>query len=85
MINSQTDKEFFEKIYVQHKSQMLWVANQVLQNVDEAEDAVHTVFVAIANNIEHIQGRSESEIQNYVVKAAKNSALNMRKRRTMGT
>lgn len=85
MINSQTDRELFEKIYVQHKSQMLWVANQVLQNVDEAEDAVHTVFMAVANSIDHIRGRSETDIQNYMLKAAKNSALNMRKRRTMGT
>lgn len=85
MINSQTDRELFEKIYVQHKSQMLWVANQVLQNVDEAEDAVHTVFMAVANSIDHIRGGSETDIQNYMLKAAKNSALNMRKRRTMGT
>ena len=79
MIHTQTDKELFEKIYVQHKSKMVWVASQVLQTSEEAEDAVHTAFVAIANNFAYIRDRSEMDIQNYALKAAKNAALNMRK------
>ena len=85
MIHTQTDKELFEKIYMQQKSKMVWIATQVLQNAEEAEDAVHTAFVTIANNFAYIRDRSEMDIQNYALKAAKNAALNMRRTETMGS
>ena len=80
LIETEEDRQLFTLIYEAHKKQMQYVANDVLHKWDLAEDAVHTAFVGIANNISSVRGRSKEDIRNYVLKAAKNTALNMRRK-----
>lgn len=84
LIDDEDDKKLFEEIYESYRKQMLAVAISILKNNEDAEDAVHDVFYRIAakhikviRKIENIDGR-----RNYLLKAVKNTALNMLKKKS---
>ena len=67
----------FEEIYHTYRKRMFYVANTVLQDTHEAEDAVQDAFIGIARNISTVRKIREAEdLGNYVLRAAKNAALN---------
>lgn len=80
LIETEEDRQLFTLIYEAHKKQMQYVANDVLHKWDLTEDAVHTAFVGIANNMDSIRGRSKEDVKNYVLKAAKHAAINILKK-----
>lgn len=82
-IDSQEDSDFFIEIYEHHKKQMLWVANQILQNKEDSEDAVHNAFIGIANNLSHLKKHSAADIKNYALKSAKNAAKNIKHKESL--
>jgi RNA polymerase sigma-70 factor (ECF subfamily) len=55
MIESAEDQSKFEAIYKEYKGLMYHVAYARLQHKQDAEDAVHHVFVKIAENIKMIE------------------------------
>ena len=55
MIETDEDKSKFETIYETYRGLMYHVAFQRMQNVQDAEDVVHHVFVKIAENIKKIE------------------------------
>ena len=83
LIETEEDRQLFTGIYEAHKKQMQWVAYHILHNRDLAEDAVHTAFVGLVNNMNSVRGRSGEDVKNYVLKAAKHAAINMLKKETM--
>ena len=54
MIDAPEDKHKFEILYMKYRGLMFYIANQILTNKQDAEDAVHTAFVSIAENIQKI-------------------------------
>ena len=48
MIENPEDQSLFEQIYYKYYKQMFKVAFSILGNKEDAEDAVHDVFVKIA-------------------------------------
>ncbi len=51
IIDEPGDRQKFEYLYRTYKGLMFYVANQILHNIEDAEDAVHEAFIAIAQNI----------------------------------
>ena len=73
----------FEEIYKGYYKQMLYVANRILENNTDAEDAVQDALLRIGRNIAFLRNREDWAIRGYVLTVAKNSALNvLRKRNT---
>lgn len=79
------DKQLFEQIFYTYRKQMLVIANSVLHNNTDAEDAVHDVFLKIATKYMSVVKSIESDIdlRNYLLKATKNTALNILKKKSM--
>lgn len=75
------EKITFEKIYYNYRKQMIYVALSILENNNDAEDAVHTVFCKIAEKhmktVKNIN--NEQDLRSYLLKAVKNTALNMKR------
>lgn len=44
LLDTQTEKEKFERLYYQYKKLMYWIANHILGDSYLAEDAVHEAF-----------------------------------------
>ena len=75
MIESPEDQSKFEKIYLEYKGLMYYVAYKILNNAQDAEDAVHNAFIKIAENINNIDEAVCPKTQNYVVTIVENKAI----------
>lgn len=77
VIDSPEDQSKFEKIYLTYKGLMYHVAYKILNNEHDAEDAVHSAFIKIAENIEKISDAVCPKTQNYVVTIVENKAIDI--------
>ena len=75
------DHSLFEDIYKGYYKQMLYVANKILENPADAEDAVQDALLRIARNISSLRCQETWAIRGYVLTVAKNSALNILRKR----
>lgn len=77
MIESPEDQSKFEKVYLTYKGLMYHVAYKILNNEQDAEDAVHSAFVKIAENIGKIGDAVCPKTQSYVVTIVENKAIDL--------
>lgn len=54
MLENEGDREKFEAMYWAYRGLLFHVSNRILQNVQDAEDAVQQTFLKIAENIETV-------------------------------
>lgn len=76
-IDSHEDKTKFEKVYLTYRGLMYHVAYKILNNEQDAEDAVHNAFVKIAENIEKIGDPVCPKTRSYVVTIVENKAIDI--------
>lgn len=76
VIDDAEDMLRFERIYNGYRKQMFYVANGILHDEYEAEDAVQNALLGIARNIKALPECDDELIKAYVLTAAKNAALN---------
>jgi len=67
----------FEAIYLEYRDIMYAVAYDVLHNAHDAEDAVHSAFEKIAENIHKIGEVNCPKTQGYIVTIAENKAIDI--------
>lgn len=81
LIETEEDRQLFEKIYYSHRKQMLTLAVSIIENEDDSEDLVHDVFCTVAEkHLNMLQSiKNEQDLKNYLLKATKNRALNMKR------
>ncbi len=77
MLNTQEDRDKFEVLYRKYEQKMYAVAFSILQNQQDAEDAVYESFQSIINNIEKIDDPECCKTCNYIVTIVKNTAITM--------
>ena len=81
MIETADDKEKFEQIYLTYRKLMLYVANKILKNEQDAEDAVHEAFLAIIKSLEKISQVKCLKTQAYVVIIVERKAIDIIRKR----
>lgn len=74
-IDKESDREKFEKIYLQYRKYMFVIANEILKNKENAEDAVQDAFVLIIRNLDKIDDIYAKTTANYIKVITKNRAL----------
>ena len=77
MMDSTEDQSKFEKIYYEYKGLMYYVANAILHNEHDSEDAVHLAFVKIAENIDKITEVVCPKTKSYIVTIVENKAIDL--------
>ena len=74
-LDDENDKKLFEEIFYAYRKQMVTLALSILNNENDAEDAVHNVFLRIAqknwNTVRTIENKTD--LRNYLLKATKNA------------
>ena len=80
MIDSSEDRSKFEQIYIEYRELMFYVANRILDNDQDAEDAVHEAFVKVAENIQKNGEPKCPKTKGYVVTIVENKAINLYRR-----
>ena len=80
-LDDDDDKKYFEIVYYSYRKQMFTMAASILKNELDAEDAVSKVFLHIAQkNWKTVREiHNKVDLRNYLLKAIKNTALNMLK------
>lgn len=76
-IEAPRDKSKFEQVYHHWRGLMYHVAFRVLNNEQDAEDAVQQAFEAIAKNISKISDPLCSKTRAYVVTIVENKAIDL--------
>lgn len=77
VIDDAADLRKFERIYYLYRDQMFFVANKILNDEHEAEDAVQNALLGIARNIRSLPDDDKRLVRAYTLTAAKNAALNL--------
>ena len=80
LIDEESDRELFEKIYDNYQKQMFYVIYKKIQDRQYAEDALQNLFIRIATNITKLRTLNEEETQYYLYTCAKNAAIDMNKK-----
>lgn len=71
------EKIQFEEIYIKYRQMMYAIAYRILNNSEDAEDAVHQSFLAVADHFKKIQQILCQELKAYLVIVSKNKAINI--------
>ena len=77
MIDDPKDKSKFEQLYHRYRGLMFHVANKILNNTADAEDAVGEAFIAIAKNIQKISDIHAHKTRAYVVIIVERKAIDI--------
>lgn len=81
MIDSPADQTKFERLYYEYRGLMFYIANQILHNKHDAEDAVHNAFVSIAENMKKIGEPVCPKTKGYVVIIVESKAIDIYRNR----
>lgn len=76
-IETPEDQSKFEWIYERYLGLMYYVADKILHNRQDAEDAVQQAFVSIAENIKTISDPKSSKTRSYVVLIVENKSIDI--------
>lgn len=84
MLDTPEEKVRFEQIYQRYRSLMYHVADSVLHNCQDAEDAVHNAFLRIIKHFSKFRNTPSEDLAPQVVVITRNEAISiLRKKRDM--
>jgi len=77
MLETSEEKVRFEELVHTYKNLMFYVANQILNNEHDAEDAVQQAFFAILTNFEKISEVKCPQTRSFVVTVVERKAIDL--------
>lgn len=77
MIETPEDRDKFERIYLKYSKLMFHVANRILNNPHDAEDAVQQAFVSIIRNLNNFSEVDCHKTRSCVVLITERKAIDM--------
>lgn len=77
MIESDEDKSKFEQIYIHYRGLMFFVANNILHNCEDSEDAVHQAFISIIENLNKLLQPDDPKTRSFCVIVTERKAIDL--------
>ncbi len=77
LANSEEDRTKLEQIYIKYKNLMYYIANDILHNTHESEDAVQSSIIKIANYIEKIDDINCNKTKSLIVTIVKSTSIDI--------
>ena len=77
MLDTPEEKIQFEQIYLKYRGLMYHVAERILHNRQDAEDAVHNAFLRMIKHFEKYQNTRAGGLTPQIVVLAKNEAISL--------
>jgi len=81
VIETPEEQSKFETLYRQYRGLMFHVANQMLSHPQDAEDAVHTAFMKVAENIRKVDEAVSARTKAYLITIVEHQCVDMLRRR----
>ena len=79
-ISAPEERDKFTEIYYAYRDRMFAIANGILHNHHDSEEALQDAFMNISRHIDTLPEASSPLTKGYVFKAVENCALNIKKR-----
>lgn len=77
MIEDPKGRIKFEQIYLKYRGFMLQIANEILRNEQDAEDAVHNAFLSVAKNIYKISDLDSPKTRGFLVIIVRSKSIDV--------
>lgn len=77
MLDTPEEQTRFEQIYLKYRGLMYHVAENILHNRQDAEDAVHNAFLRIIKHFKKFQNTRVDDLTPQIVVVAKNEAISL--------
>ena len=81
MLDTPEEKVRFEQIYLKYRGLMYRVADSILHNRQDAEDAVHNAFLKIIKKFSRFQNTPTQDLASQIVVIARNEAISLLRKR----
>ena len=81
MLETPEEKVRFEEIYLNYRGMMFHVAEGILHNNQDAEDAVHNAFLRIIKKFSKFQKTPVKELAPLVAVIARNEAISLQRKK----
>lgn len=82
VIDAPEDRDQFITLYETYRGLMFYVANQILQNEQDAEDAVHDAFLSVAEHIKKFSRLERHKTKAFLVTIVENKAIDLYRKKT---
>lgn len=80
LLETEEDRERFDKLYRQHREQLFRIALSVMKDICSAEDVVSEVFMIIAKNFSALRKKTDRELFGYIAIITRNRAIDIYRR-----
>lgn len=77
MIDTIEERDLFERVFLKYRYLMLYVANKILQNHHDAEDAVHEAFISVIKNIDKFSDVESPKTRSLIVLIVERKAIDI--------
>ena len=81
MLTEPEEQRKFEELYRQHRHSMYHAACRILQNPQDAEDAVHQAFLRLVEHLNKVDEKDRGKARGFLVTMAENAAIDLYRRR----
>ena len=81
MLDTPEEKVRFEEIYLKYREKMFHVADSILHNDQDAEDAVHNAFLRIIKKFSRFQNIPAKDLAPQVIVIARNEAISLQRKK----
>lgn len=81
MVGNDADKTKFEQLYMRYRGLMFYIAQEILHNEQDSEDAVHQAFLSIIENMSKISGVNCPKTRAFVVIITERKAIDILRHR----
>ena len=81
MIETPEEQSKFEVLYCHYRGLMFHVANRMLDHAEDAEDAVHTAFMKVAENIRKVDAPVSGRTKAYLITILEHQCIDMIRKR----
>lgn len=76
-IDDPEDRTKFEQLYEHHREYLLKIANKILENEFDAEDAVHNAFISISKHMKKVHDPLSHAARGYVTIIVERKAIDI--------
>ena len=80
MLDTPEEKIRFEQIYLKYRGLMYHVANNILHNRQDAEDAVYSAFLRLIKHFKQFQNTPTRDLAPQVAVIARNEAISLQRK-----
>ncbi len=81
LLDTEQEREFFKKLYKEHKNEMYYTALKILKNESDAEDMVHETFLTLTEHLSKMIDNSPQKSWNFILTILKHKCYNLYKKK----